>query len=125
MNTNIKLFEDIRVRVKWDEKQEKWYFSIVDVVSILTENDFQEGRNYWYRRDPPDFQGVQDRFDCRLYGHCGCGPAQCAFALAASKHGGDDRRTRVAQAFQGRCQGSARRLRLRLEHQKLQRHSRG
>lgn len=47
MNTNIKLFEDIRVRVKWDEKQEKWYFSIVDVVSILTENDFQEGRNYW------------------------------------------------------------------------------
>lgn len=47
MNTNIKLFEDIRVRVKWDEKEEKWYFSIVDVISILTENEFQEARNYW------------------------------------------------------------------------------
>lgn len=36
------------MRTHWDEKQEKWYFSIVDVVAILTEQeDFQGARNYW------------------------------------------------------------------------------
>jgi len=34
----IKLFQDQRVRVEWNNKQEKWYFSIVDVVSILTKS---------------------------------------------------------------------------------------
>ncbi len=32
----IKLFQDQKVRVEWDDKQEKWYFSIVDVIAILT-----------------------------------------------------------------------------------------
>ena len=36
--TAIKLFEEQKVRVEWDEKQEKWYFSIVDVVAILTQS---------------------------------------------------------------------------------------
>jgi hypothetical protein len=43
----IRLFQDQKVRVSWDDKAEKWYFSIVDVVSILTNNDFQGARNYW------------------------------------------------------------------------------
>jgi len=47
MTKTLKLFDDKKIRVKWDEQQEKWYFSIVDVVAILTENDFQEARNYW------------------------------------------------------------------------------
>ncbi len=34
----IKLFQDQKVRVEWDDKQEKWYFSIVDVVAVLTES---------------------------------------------------------------------------------------
>ena len=34
----IKLFEEKKVRTVWDDEQEKWYFSIVDVVSILTES---------------------------------------------------------------------------------------
>jgi len=41
----IKLFEDRKVRAVWDEEQEEWYFSIVDVVGILT--DSQNSRKYW------------------------------------------------------------------------------
>jgi hypothetical protein len=35
---SIKLFEDKYVRTLWDETNEKWYFSVVDVVAILTES---------------------------------------------------------------------------------------
>ncbi len=43
----IKLFEQKEVRTHWDESQEKWYFSIIDVVEILTEQaDYQGARNY-------------------------------------------------------------------------------
>ena len=41
----IKIFEEQQVRTHWDEDQEKWYFSIVDVVSILTESP--NPRKYW------------------------------------------------------------------------------
>ena len=41
----IKLFQDKRVRVHWDNDSEKWYFSIVDVIAILTESE--NPRNYW------------------------------------------------------------------------------
>jgi hypothetical protein len=41
----IKLFEDKRVRVLWDEDHEKWYFSIADVVGILTES--VDANAYW------------------------------------------------------------------------------
>lgn len=34
----LKLFEDRKVRTVWDDKEEKWYFSIVDVVSVLTDS---------------------------------------------------------------------------------------
>ncbi len=43
----LKLFEDKKIRAKWDEKQEKWYFSVVDIVAALTDNDYQKSRNYW------------------------------------------------------------------------------
>ena len=43
----IKLFNDKKIRVHWDEENEKWYFSIVDVVAVLTDNNFQSARNYW------------------------------------------------------------------------------
>lgn len=42
---NIKLFEEKQVRSQWDDVAEKWYFSIVDVVAILT--DSPNPRNYW------------------------------------------------------------------------------
>lgn len=43
--TAIKLFEERRVRTLWDDAEEKWYFSVVDVVSVLT--DSVDGRKYW------------------------------------------------------------------------------
>lgn len=46
--TAIKLFEQKQVRSVWSEDEEKWYFSIVDIVAILTDqNDFQKARKYW------------------------------------------------------------------------------
>ncbi len=41
----IKLFEEKKVRTVWDDEQEKWYFSIVDVCGVLT--DSPNPRNYW------------------------------------------------------------------------------
>lgn len=41
----LQLFEQKQVRTIWDDEQEKWFFSIVDVVSILTESI--DGRKYW------------------------------------------------------------------------------
>ena len=46
-NNELKIFEDKNIRTKWDYEQEKWYFSVVDVVSVLTDNDYQKSRNYW------------------------------------------------------------------------------
>lgn len=43
----IKLFEQKHIRTHWDESEEKWYFSIIDVVAVLTDNEHQEARNYW------------------------------------------------------------------------------
>lgn len=44
----IQLFEDRRIRSAWDEEREEWYFSIVDVVAVLTEQPTQRGAsNYW------------------------------------------------------------------------------
>ena len=34
--TDIKLFQDRKVRVHWDNEREKWYFSIIDVIGVLT-----------------------------------------------------------------------------------------
>ncbi len=45
MKNEIKLFDQQKVRTHWDEKEEKWYFSIVDVVRILTESP--NPGNYW------------------------------------------------------------------------------
>lgn len=45
---NITIFEQSKVRTVWDEDQEKWYFSVVDVVAVLTEQKgIQGARNYW------------------------------------------------------------------------------
>jgi len=45
---DIKLFEDNPIRTAWDEEKEEWYFSVVDVVGVLTEQPNYDGaRNYW------------------------------------------------------------------------------
>ena len=43
----IKVFEEKKVRTLWDSETEEWYFSIVDVVAVLTDSDYQTARNYW------------------------------------------------------------------------------
>ncbi len=44
-NHSIKLFENKKVRVQWLEKDQKWYFSIIDVIAVLT--DSPNTRKYW------------------------------------------------------------------------------
>ncbi|MDR1951600.1 MAG: Bro-N domain-containing protein [Bacteroidales bacterium] len=46
-NTEIKLFEEQRIRTIWDETLEEWYFSVVDVIEILTEST--NPRDYWFK----------------------------------------------------------------------------
>jgi len=44
----IQLFENQRIRTAWDSEKEEWYFSIVDVVGVLTEAvDYETSRKYW------------------------------------------------------------------------------
>lgn len=45
IETAIKLFNDRKIRTHWSEEQDKWYFSIVDVIEVLTETD--RPRKYW------------------------------------------------------------------------------
>ena len=45
VNTQIKIFEEKKVRTIWDAEKEDWYFSVVDVVAVLTESD--RPRKYW------------------------------------------------------------------------------
>lgn len=45
---HIVVFRGRKIRRVWDEKQEKWYFSVVDIIQILTnQKNFQLSRNYW------------------------------------------------------------------------------
>lgn len=43
----IKIFENRNVRTLWNADEEEWYFSVVDVCAILTDNDYQTARKYW------------------------------------------------------------------------------
>jgi hypothetical protein len=43
--SNIKLFEEQQVRSIWNEEQQKWYFSIIDIIAVLTNSP--RSRKYW------------------------------------------------------------------------------
>lgn len=43
----LKLFEEKKVRSIWDDETQEWFFSIVDVVSVLMNSDYQSARKYW------------------------------------------------------------------------------
>ena len=48
MENKIKLFESRKIRTTWNEDEEEWYFSVVDVVEVLTDSaDYQTARKYW------------------------------------------------------------------------------
>ena len=47
-DTKLRLFESIQIRTSWDEAEEKWWFSALDVVAALTDQtDYARARNYW------------------------------------------------------------------------------
>ena len=46
-STQIKLFEEKKVRSIWDEEEQQWYFSVIDVVEVLTES--VNPRDYWFK----------------------------------------------------------------------------
>jgi DNA-damage-inducible protein D len=46
--TDLAFFEEFKVRRHYDEKQEKWFFSVVDIVAVLTEQpDYKKAKSYW------------------------------------------------------------------------------
>ena len=48
MQNKLILFNDRKIRTAWDEEREEWFFSVVDVVAVLTDSpDYQSARNYW------------------------------------------------------------------------------
>lgn len=47
MKDDLTIFEDYKIRRVYDEKIETWYFSIVDIVQVLLQTDFQAARKYW------------------------------------------------------------------------------
>lgn len=48
MENKIKLFESKKIRTAWNEDEDEWYFSVVDVVEVLTDSaDYQTARKYW------------------------------------------------------------------------------
>ena len=45
---SIRFFEDREVRAIWDEEKAKWWFSVLDIVAVLTDQpDYTKARNYW------------------------------------------------------------------------------
>jgi len=48
MEEKVQLFETQQVRTAWDEQSEKWWFSVLDIITILTDQvDYKKVRNYW------------------------------------------------------------------------------
>lgn len=47
-NTSIRIFQDIKIRAIWNEDNEKWYFSVIDIVAVLTEQvEYKKAQSYW------------------------------------------------------------------------------
>ena len=64
MSEGIKLFNDEKVRVKWDSEIEEYYFSVIDVIAVLTES--KKPRDYWYRLKKRELEhGVDLSTNCR------------------------------------------------------------
>ncbi|MFA5310482.1 MAG: BRO family protein [Candidatus Paceibacterota bacterium] len=62
----IAIFEGNKIRREWDDKKEKWYFSVVDVVRALTvQSDFQKARKYWNKlKERLEKEGSQSVTNC-------------------------------------------------------------
>lgn len=47
LETITNLFENSTIRSIWNEEKEEYYFSVIDIIGALTNNDYQKSRNYW------------------------------------------------------------------------------
>lgn len=64
--SNVKLFESSQIRSIWAEDEQKWYFSIIDVVAALT--DSPNPRDYWYRiKQREKISGIELSTICRQF----------------------------------------------------------
>lgn len=64
--SNIKLFESTQIRSIWNDDDQKWYFSVVDVVAALTESP--NPRDYWYRiKQREKISGIELSTICRQF----------------------------------------------------------
>ncbi len=64
--SNIKLFQDKKIRTTYNEKEQKWYFSIVDIIEVLTES--VKPRDYWYRlKKRENANGIELSTNCRQF----------------------------------------------------------
>lgn len=62
--SNIKLFESSKIRSIWSDDEQKWYFSVIDVVAALTEST--NPRDYWYRiKQREKISGIELSTICR------------------------------------------------------------
>ena len=62
--TDIQLFQNQKIRTKWDEEIEEYYFSVIDVIAILTES--KKPRDYWYRLKKRELEnGIDLSTNCR------------------------------------------------------------
>ena len=42
-----KIFNNETIRTVWDKEDEKYYISVIDIISVLNESSYQDSRNYW------------------------------------------------------------------------------
>ena len=62
----IQLFEDKKIRTAWDEEKEEWYFSVVDVIAVLTDSS-----------NPTDYLKKMRKRDEQLASYLGTNCPQC------------------------------------------------
>ena len=80
-NNSIQLFEDRKIRTAWDEEKEEWYFSVVDVVAVLSDS-----------ANPTDYLKKMRKRDEQLASYLGTNCPQ----VAMPTQNGKNRRTLVA-----------------------------
>ena len=73
-NNSIQLFKDRKIRTAWDEEQEEWYFSVVDVIAVLTDSS-----------NPTDYLKKMRKRDEQLASYLGTNCPQVAMIGATGK----------------------------------------
>ena len=77
MDKDLQLFENKRIRHAWDDEKEEMFFSVVDVVTVLTDSDYQTARKYWKNlksrmiKEGANFQLVTDCYQLKMEAHDG------------------------------------------------------